>query len=130
MRIRLFWKILFGFWLTFLGIMEALWLAFTLYGNPPRPLQEAELSARMQIGALAAVVQSGGADPVRSVLATWPEDRRAAFDIAPLPGNASQTREISEADGKLLAEATDSKGAHWRLSYDLAPVRARFAPRG
>jgi two-component system OmpR family sensor kinase len=33
MRGRLFWKILLGFWLTFIIMTQALWVAFSLYGD-------------------------------------------------------------------------------------------------
>lgn len=37
MRVRLFWKILFSFWLTFICIMVGVWIIFTLYNEPHRP---------------------------------------------------------------------------------------------
>jgi two-component system OmpR family sensor kinase len=131
MRVRLFWKILFGFWLTFLGIMEALWLAFTVYGTPPQPFREAEVSARMQLGALAEIVHSAGPSGVEAMLAAWPSERRADFEIAPAgDGTTGQPGDIIEQDGKLLVAATDPSGSRWRLNYDLGPLRARFTPRG
>ncbi|HVY99883.1 MAG TPA: ATP-binding protein [Dongiaceae bacterium] len=143
MKPRLFWKILFGFWLTFLGIMEALWLAFTLYGSAPRPLQEAEIGARMDLTALAAVMHGAGPGATQDLLQTWPSDRRVLFALAPLgdtaapgdipsgdiPSGDIPSGDVVEADGKLQVDARDPAGAAWRLSYDLGPIRARFAPR-
>jgi len=131
MRVRLFWKILVGFWLTFLAIMETLWLAFTLYGGPPQPLQEAETSARMQLSALVEIVHSAGPNGIQSVLATWPEDRHSLFDIAPTQdAGVTPVNSIVEKAGKLRVDAADPSGSRWRLTYDLTPLQARFKPRG
>lgn len=131
MRVRLFWKILVGFWLTFLAIMETLWLAFTLYGGPPQPLQEAEVSARMQLSALAEIVHAAGAGGVQPVLATWPADRRALFDIAKAEDAGSAgPNDIVAQGSKLSVDVADPAGARWRLTYDLTQLQARFKPRG
>ncbi|MFV8767993.1 sensor histidine kinase, partial [Yersinia enterocolitica] len=37
MRGRLFWKILLGFWLTFILMTQMLWLVFSFYGNRHEP---------------------------------------------------------------------------------------------
>ncbi|MGO2464262.1 MAG: sensor histidine kinase, partial [Serratia proteamaculans] len=41
MRGRLFWKILLGFWLTFIIMTQALWVAFSLYGDRYEPPENA-----------------------------------------------------------------------------------------
>ena len=37
-RGRLFWKILFGFGVTFFLMVQTLWVAIQLFDDPPRPI--------------------------------------------------------------------------------------------
>lgn len=40
----LFWKILLGFWLTYIAITQLLWLGFSLYGKHHEPRKTWPLS--------------------------------------------------------------------------------------
>ena len=130
MKRRLFWKILIGFWITFIAILEGLWLVFTLYGGTPRPLRQEEANARMQLTALSAVLESGGSDSLRTVLESWPAERRDVFAVRPASETETEKTGIIENGDKLQLATHDARGAAWQLSYDLAPARARFTPHG
>lgn len=77
-RGRLFWKILLGFWLTFIIISQLLWLAFSLYGQPHKSMEETAVThvATMQSGLALAVLQRGGLAEWRALMEKWPEEER------------------------------------------------------
>ena len=52
MKRRLFWKILVGFWLTFIIITQGIWLMFTLL-RPDQDVSYMRAFARMSVAAAA-----------------------------------------------------------------------------
>ncbi|MBU4575553.1 MAG: hypothetical protein KUA39_18640, partial [Desulfarculus sp.] len=78
MRSRLFWKILFLFWLTLMIIIEGVWMVFALYGGSHKPLdvKVAERFARQQMATAQAVLRREGIDSLRAVMAAWPAEER------------------------------------------------------
>jgi len=112
MRNRLFWKILFGFWLTFICIVQGVWLIFHLYEQPrhrPWETNFVRTQAEVRLGSAATALRLNGEDGLRAVLASWPEEERAnltwtrAAGDAPAPagddGFAIFTREETLPDG-------------------------------
>lgn len=83
MKQRLFWKILFSFWLTFMLIFEGLWVIFTLHDRPPRPFEEdmVQRIAGMQIGSVAIALRLGGLPAVEALLADWPEAEKTRLTV-------------------------------------------------
>jgi len=91
MRNRLFWKILFGFWLTFICIVQGVWLIFHLYELPrQRPWEThfVRTQAEVRLGAAATALRLNGEDGLRALLASWPEAERAHLTWAPAADNA------------------------------------------
>lgn len=83
-RGRLFWKILLGFWLTFVIISQLLWLAFSLYGEPHKSMEEMAVAriASMQSDIALAVLQHGGAAEWNTMVAQWPEKERRYLSVS------------------------------------------------
>lgn len=83
----LFWKILLGFWLTFIGISQIMWLSFNFYGNKhhePPEMQAARRIAGLQMASAATVLQYGGPDALQATIADWTPDERRFFTVLPL----------------------------------------------
>jgi len=75
MRRRLFWKILFGFWLTFFIMTQIMWISFTFYRNTAEPPENSAMTrlAEMQLISAATVLQTGGRAALESFISHWPE---------------------------------------------------------
>ncbi|MFA5119643.1 ATP-binding protein [Zavarzinia sp.] len=122
---RLFWKIFFGFWVTFILIIEGVWLVFTLRDVPPRTyeIEQARLSAEAELAAAAQVLRLGGRPALDALLAEWPADhtRRLALLAAEAP------RPDDEQAIARTAELPD--GGRLLLVYDARPApRQRPGP--
>jgi len=135
MRSRLFWKILFLFWLTLMIIIEGVWMVFALYGGSHKPLdvKVAERFARQQMATAQAVLRREGIDSLRAVMAAWPAEERGWLTVSP----AGQTQDASPAKpgGRhalppLVATVTAPDGAAYRLSYDPSGLRDQYRPPG
>ncbi|WP_419785022.1 HAMP domain-containing sensor histidine kinase [Pseudodesulfovibrio sp.] len=82
MRIRLFWKILFGFWLTFICISQGVWLIFHLYEQPrhrPWLVEYVRQQAEVRLEAAATVLRLGGEKELLALVDGWPEQERKGF---------------------------------------------------
>jgi two-component system OmpR family sensor kinase len=122
---RLFWKILLGFWVTFILIIEGLWLIFTLQDAPPRTheIEQARLSAEAELAGAAEVLRLGGTPALDALLAEWPAERRSHLDLRP----GGPPLEPGEHD--LLREAILPDGSRMLLVFDATPApRPRFGP--
>ena len=88
MRSRLFWKILLLFWLTFMLIVEGMWMVYTLFGSPHQPLdvRVAERFSHQQMTTAEAVLRRDGIDSLRTVMAAWPAGEREWLTVEPAAG--------------------------------------------
>jgi len=136
MKLRLFWKILIGFWITFICIMEGTWLVFALYGPNQTRLERAGERARSQVTMLAVAARYGGEKGLQEALQSWHADDRPYINVEKLPDDAAR---IDGADGIEMASnkagdvvATVAAADHssFRLTYDLSRIRARIQPPG
>lgn len=86
MRGRLFWKILLGFWLTFLIMTQALWVAFSLYGDRYVPPENAmaRRAIGLQLTSAATQLRSGGMPALEALMRDWPEDDRRLLSVTPM----------------------------------------------
>jgi len=122
-RRRLFWKILFGFWLTFVLIVEGLWLLLTLYGSPPPPDPRAlaEAAAPLQVAAAASALERGGRPAYDALLEAWPSvERRRLFLAVGNEGGAPAGWTVLAQQAGPVAEAPE-----WRVVYALDPAVPR-----
>lgn len=90
---RLFWKILFGFWLTFLLISQLLWLGFTLYdGGHRAPPEEAMIHRliALQMSMAQSALQQGGQPALDALQAQWPPQERGFLRVSTTAIDAEQ----------------------------------------
>lgn len=138
MRGRLFWKILLSFWLTFMCIVEGVWVVFALYGPPRQPLdvKVSERIATLQLATASAALGLGGREALEAVVAAWPEAERRLLSVRQIgqPGQDPPARASSEdRDGPLTRTVTaQGRGpaTSYELVYDLASLRAQYRPPG
>ncbi|MBU4275364.1 MAG: HAMP domain-containing histidine kinase [Proteobacteria bacterium] len=135
MRLRLFWKILFLFWLTFMVIVEGMWVVYALYGGNHKPLdvEVAERFSHQQIATAQAVLQRDGIDSLRAVMAAWPAEEQGWLTVSPAgqaPAVAPNKPRDRYALPPLEVTATAPDGTTYRLSYDPSGLQARYRPPG
>ncbi len=110
MKRRLFWKILVGFWLTFIIITQGIWLMFTLL-RPDQDVSYMRAFARMSVAAAAASIQQGGPQALTDEQKAWPEDWRARIQVQPVDSPMNKRAPIASQ----TVSAPD--GAGYRVSY-------------
>ncbi|MEO6338850.1 MAG: ATP-binding protein [Caulobacteraceae bacterium] len=89
MKLRLFWKILLGFWLTFAVLIGGTWLMFASYNQARGPFgQEViERFSRVQLAAAASALKNGGEPALNQLMASWTAADRALLTVV-RPGAA------------------------------------------
>ncbi|UVO09194.1 ATP-binding protein [Pectobacterium polonicum] len=147
-RGRLFWKILLGFWLTFLVMSQLLWLAFSLGGDRHKPLEEIVVSriATMQTEMVAMALQHGGLGELNDVISLLPQKEQQYISITESPLPLSEQELVSSPQNALLDEAfaPDKRGAQhathvikqvsgpagkwYQIRYDAELLRSEFRP--
>lgn len=130
---RLFWKILFGFWLVFFLISQLLWLGFTLYGKhrePPEYIATRRI-VNLQMASAVSVLQHGGLPALDNMMSDWsPADRRF-FSVTPmsLPPQEISRRHLAyspELNGypdQVIEWVTGADGQQYQLRYDVKGLR-------
>lgn len=134
MRGRLFWKILLGFWLTFIIMTQALWVTFTFYGNRHQPPEEsmAQRIANLQLISAATLLRSEGMTALNRMVADWPQADRRFFSVTPLVQppvtNSDEAQETGRWPEKveIWVKGADNQG--YLLSYDLQGLRQERRP--
>ncbi|WP_447883482.1 ATP-binding protein [Serratia fonticola] len=134
MRGRLFWKILLGFWLTFIIMTQALWVTFTFYGNR-HEVPENSMTwriAKLQLTSAASVLRSSGMPALNAMVAKWPETERRFLSVTPaIKPSADESGQNPQTNqpAKMMVEwVTGADNQSYRLSYDLAGLRAEYRP--
>jgi two-component system OmpR family sensor kinase len=82
MKRRLFWKILIGFWITFILISQGIWLAFSL-ARPDPEMSYMRSFARMSVAAATSAIRLGGEEAFEAERKTWPSDWRNRVQVRP-----------------------------------------------
>lgn len=122
MKLRLFWKIVFAFWLTFFLISQAIWLLVILDTDRAAPSDYAHAAARMAISAASHSVLEGGKERYERDLKTWPRDFQRQLTIAPASASINQ-REILDQ-----AVVTAPSGLSYRIAFHQWPSNRRRVP--
>ena len=134
MRSRLFWKILFLFWLTFMAIVEGMWVVYALYGShKPLDVRVAERFANQQMATAQAVLQRDGVDALRAVINAWPSKERGWLTVSPAAGApepVTAKERGRHALPSLEATVTAPDGVVYLLRYNTSELQAEFRPRG
>lgn len=131
----LFWKILLGFWLTYIAITQLLWLGFSLYGKhhePPENMATKRI-VNLQMTSAVSVLQRGGLDALNDMMIDWPPNDRRFFSVQPMdkPSQSVIPRDglnRGPGPGDFPKEVTETvigaDGRHYQLRYDVAGLRA------
>jgi two-component system OmpR family sensor kinase len=106
----LFWKILIGFWITFVLISQGIWLMFALL-RPPEQSGYLRAMARMTVAAATSAIHEGGQPSLEAQLKTWPRDQRKQIRVQP----ATQPHDDTAALAKDVVRAPD--GTEYRVTY-------------
>jgi len=88
MKRFIFWKTLFGFWITLLLISQGIWLMYeVLRPEQPPPQQQTDVTTSADIAAMAAqgIVEKEGGPAFRAQFATWPAYLRDRIKLEPAP---------------------------------------------
>ncbi|WP_261277628.1 ATP-binding protein [Serratia quinivorans] len=136
MRGRLFWKILLGFWLTFIIMTQALWVAFSLYGDRYEP-PESSMARRvigLQLTSAATQLRSGGMPALDAMLKDWSDDDRRLLTVTPLDKPPAPVAEEPVFESRRMPKAVTSwvegeGGKGYWLSYDMRSLRDEYRPK-
>ncbi|RRZ91043.1 ATP-binding protein [Erwinia sp. 198] len=133
LRGLLFWKILLGFWLTFLIMSQLLWLSFSLYGRHHEPPEN--LAARrivnLQMTSAVSVLQRGGMDALNDMMADWSANDRRFFSVQvmkkppqELPhGDLNRDLRPGAFPKEVIEWVTGADGQQYQLRYDVQGLR-------
>lgn len=131
----LFWKILLGFWLTYIAITQLLWLGFSLYGKhhePPENMATKRI-VNLQMTSAVSVLQRGGLEALNDMMVDWPPNDRRFFSVQLMDKPPPQVMPRDElnrdlAPGEFPKEVTEwvtgADGRQYQLRYDVAGLRA------
>ncbi|MGM7904818.1 ATP-binding protein [Yersinia enterocolitica] len=137
MRGRLFWKILLGFWLTFILMTQMLWLVFSFYGNRHEPPEREMVRriAKLQVASAASVLQSGGLPALNAMTANWSETDKSHFSVLPVAKiplvTALSSDKVQPPKGRdpefysreVMTWTQGLDGQNYRISYDIDGLR-------
>ena len=131
-RGRLFWKILFGFGVTFFLMVQTLWVAIQLFDDPPRPIMRLfeDRLAPVEVASAAAALETGGLPALQRMIAAWPADERAGLMVRPADAGTLPDTAVIRRDDVLIRHALAPDGTVWQLSRDLADLRVPPRPGG
>jgi len=133
MRGRLFWKILLGFWLTFIIMTQALWVAFSLYGDRYEPPENAmaRRAVTLQLTSAATQLREGGLPALNAMLKDWSDDDRRLLSVTPMAQPPAAEEPVFEGRRRVkevTAWVKDSGGTGYLLSYDMRALREEYSP--
>lgn len=131
-RGRLFWKILFGFWLVFFLISQLLWLGFTLYGKhrePPEYIATRRI-VNLQMASAVSVLQHGGLPALDNMMSDWSPGDRRFFSVTPMPSPPQEVprQQLSAPQNRgypdqVVEWVTGADGQQYQLRYDVKGLR-------
>lgn len=113
----LFWKILFGFWLTFILIVEGVWATIAFYDQPFRPyeIRNYRIVGMARLDQAQTALRYGGEPALRDAVSGWPADQQRRLRREPgLPG-------VNDID----REMRDNTGRPVHLWYDAKPLERK-----
>jgi len=131
----LFWKILLGFWLTYIVITQLLWLGFSLYGKHHEPPENRATKriVNLQMTSAVSVLQRGGLEALNDMMVDWPPNDRRFFSVKLMARPPLQTESRDDLNRDLAPGAfpreviewvTGADGRQYQLRYDVAGLRA------
>ncbi|SIS99303.1 HAMP domain-containing histidine kinase [Insolitispirillum peregrinum] len=125
---RLFWKILLGFWLTFILIVEGLWIYIALLGDSHRPgdTYYLDASASSHVASISWAISTGGLQGATTLIQSWPERDQAMVAVATPETRSLLPETVRYRD----AEAVAPDGTRYLIRHRLPdePRRPRQIP--
>lgn len=109
----LFWKIYLGFAITFIFIVEGLWLLFNVLH--PLPSETTKALADISLSSARVMIQHGGEKELRAMLAQWPMDERGQLVVAPWTSRSMLENNINK--GLKSIRVQDPNGKPFLVSY-------------
>ncbi|RJF56413.1 HAMP domain-containing protein [Serratia inhibens] len=133
MRGRLFWKILLGFWLTFIIMTQALWVAFSLYGDRYEPPENAMARRliNLQLATAGTLLRSGGVPALEAMMKDWSADDRRFLSVTPMahpPAPAEEPFEVRRMPENITAWVQTGDSSGYLLNYDVRTLREQYRP--
>lgn len=133
MRGRLFWKILLGFWLTFIIMTQALWVVFSLYGSRSESPGNAMTRRliNLQLTTAGTVLRSGGVPALEAMMKDWSGDDRRFFSLTPMahpPATTEEHFEVRRMPENITAWVQTGDNSGYLLSYDVRTLREQYRP--
>ncbi|WP_414902431.1 ATP-binding protein [Sphingomonas flavalba] len=125
MKRRLFWKILFAFWLTFFAITQGVWLLFEI-SRGDRPSPEALIASEVAPAVLAGgseAIAAGGLAGGRTFIDSLPPRQRRRVSITPASVSPAAPRGAGER--LLVREGVAPDGTRYRITYRYSGERRR-----
>lgn len=113
MKRILFWKIYLGYGITFVFIVEGLWLLFNVLH--PLPSETTRALASISLGSARAMIQHGGESQLRAMLTDWPLDERGQLVIAPWTSKSVLENDINTGVRSIRVQAPE--GPEFLVSY-------------
>lgn len=107
MRVRLFWKILFSFWLTFICIVEGVWIIFSINDSiRPRPweVKIQRSVAGVQLSSAEAAFNLAGLKGLEELKKTWPQPEGKRISYRKANGKDLDAASQVEIDGNNFEE--------------------------
>ncbi len=134
MRRLLFWKILLGFFVTFVLITQAVWVGAALYRGAqptyrggPSAAEVAQWPGAMQMAAATVALRSGGPKAVERLTASWPGFQRRQISLAPLSHADAAAQTEAARPGLITVISQGADGASYRMTFrpSTPPARPR-----
>lgn len=135
MRRSLFWKILIGFWITFIVITQAVWLVFYYYASQKEPFENriANRIVSLQFTAAVSVLETDGIDGLNRMTDGWPENDQRHISVIPLKIpliQGSQQKSLIPLTGDVRVEyVKGGDGKNYLLKYDVEALRKEYRPK-
>lgn len=113
MKRVLFWKIFLGFGVTFIFIVDGLWLLFNFVH--PLPSETTRALSKISTGAAVAMIERGGEPELRTMMQKWPMDERGSLTVK--PWNTQSRTQDDLNTGSITRQARDPQGNRFEVTY-------------
>lgn len=135
MRRSLFWKILFGFWITYIAITQSVWIFFSYYSNHKEPFENriANRIVALQFNSAVAVLETEGVNGLNRMIDKWPVADQRSVSVMRLKGPLAAVSErrslVPLTDDIRIEQVTGGDGKNYLLKYDVEALRKEYRPK-
>ena len=115
MKRILFWKIYLGFGVTFVFVVDGLWLLFNVLH--PLPSETTRALARISLASANVMIERGGMHELHAMLEKWPLDERGQMVVR--PWKAGTVLQTNIDSGALSIRSQDPSGKSYEVMYEV-----------